>query len=397
MRKKLLAAAISLLGSFIAAEGLVRLLNLAQPLALEVTPYGYRQRPGAYYFNTGEGNSSGHYNRFGLRDRDIYELRKPPKTYRILIFGDSYTEAPHVDVGSTYENLLEDRLNKIALSERYDRFEVLNFGLVGAGTGEQLLRFKHQGAPFQPDLVVLAFFAGNDYEENALVCSGVNNRPYFRQGAQGLELDNSFYAGRRGRLRAMLWFLRQKSALFDGLYRQTKLVLNRGFWAQREVKQSSAPNASFSDLFVDGLKQSRYHQSQLLLKDYPPYLQECTQITFALLKEFQREAAAAGSQFLVVIIPIDYQVQTDMIKPEVFAEYPLERDKPVRLVADFLRREGMAHFSLLAMLRRSYEKDKKNSYGFSGSLRGHMNQWGHRLFSGALENHLCRNYLNCSP
>jgi hypothetical protein len=64
-----------------------------------------------------------------MRDRD-YEKQKPPGVYRIGIIGGSYAMGPGVKHHQTFEQLLEERLNREAPASDL-RYEVLNFAVGG--------------------------------------------------------------------------------------------------------------------------------------------------------------------------------------------------------------------------------------------------------------------------
>ena len=49
-------------------------------------------------------------NREGLRDVE-HQYAKPPGVFRILVLGDSFVEAMHVPLESTFPRRLEERLN----------------------------------------------------------------------------------------------------------------------------------------------------------------------------------------------------------------------------------------------------------------------------------------------
>ena len=102
------------------------------------------------------------FNRLGLRDpRDSFA--KPPNTFRILLLGDSFMEAVQVDERQTTASLLEAHLRQA----RPDlNVEVVNAGVAGWSTSLEYLYLDHEGHRFQPDLVVLAFFVGNDLHDN---------------------------------------------------------------------------------------------------------------------------------------------------------------------------------------------------------------------------------------
>ena len=72
----------------------------------------------------------------GLRDRE-YSYKKQKGVLRILILGDSFTEAFQVPLEHTFCKVLESELNK---TQR--KFEVINGGFAGVGTDYELLFFR---------------------------------------------------------------------------------------------------------------------------------------------------------------------------------------------------------------------------------------------------------------
>jgi lysophospholipase L1-like esterase len=105
----------------------------------------------------------------GMRDED-YRERKDPGTFRVAVLGDSWTVGVNVERDSTIPDQLERRLG-----EAYPRgrFEVLNFGAIGAGVESGLRLLPHVLAA-EPDVVVLAY-AQNDEAEAS------------REGSEGTE------------------------------------------------------------------------------------------------------------------------------------------------------------------------------------------------------------------
>jgi hypothetical protein len=100
-------------------------------------------------------------NPLGLRDRrQIAE--KPPGTFRILLLGDSFVEAVQVQQSEGVAERLEVALNQNASQP----VEVINAGVAAYGTGQEFLLLDKMGAQFQPDLVLLLFFVGNDVTNN---------------------------------------------------------------------------------------------------------------------------------------------------------------------------------------------------------------------------------------
>ncbi len=114
---------------------------------------GYRFIPG---LKTRVPHEAGGYllrtNAAGFRSRHELRREKSPGTYRVLLFGDSYTAGDGVSDGRRYGDLLEKRLPGL---------EVLNFGLSGSGTDQQFLVFREMAREIECDLVIIAVLVEN--------------------------------------------------------------------------------------------------------------------------------------------------------------------------------------------------------------------------------------------
>lgn len=142
---------------------------------------GYRLRPGAETrFVTNEFTTDIAINPQGVRDRPIGP--KAPGERRIVILGDSLVMAVQVPLDETFGKRLERRLNaELAASASASRsasatasakaepapthYRVINAGVQGYGPVEELLFYKNVVSTFDPDLVLLTVFVGNDASE----------------------------------------------------------------------------------------------------------------------------------------------------------------------------------------------------------------------------------------
>jgi lysophospholipase L1-like esterase len=106
-----------------------------------------------------------HINSFGFRDDREYELAKGPRTFRILVLGDSVTFGHGSVSEHTYPRLFEQRLK--AWRPDID-WQVWNLGVPGYNTSQELAQLLQVGPMFQPDLVVIGFYE-NDLVDNELV------------------------------------------------------------------------------------------------------------------------------------------------------------------------------------------------------------------------------------
>lgn len=152
--------------------------------------FGMRLRPDQQGWQTKEGRAFVEVNRDGFRDRE-HSLAKPAKTFRIAVVGDSYAEAAQVAIDQTFWSVLGDELQS-CLPDTYDDVEVLNFGVSGYGTAQELLVLRHDVWRFDPDLVLLAFLPSNDIRNNSKELEPDQQRPFFVIEDRRLILDNSF-------------------------------------------------------------------------------------------------------------------------------------------------------------------------------------------------------------
>ncbi len=98
-------------------------------------------------------------NSFGMRSPEIAQ-DKPLHTKRIAVLGDSYAFGWGVPQNSTFSRWLETELNRTA--PQGERVEVLNFGVPGYATFQEVGGFFEKGVRFSPD-VVLVYFIKNDF------------------------------------------------------------------------------------------------------------------------------------------------------------------------------------------------------------------------------------------
>jgi hypothetical protein len=98
----------------------------------------------------------------GLRDLERSHER-PARVVRIMMLGDSFINAFNV----SFERLASRQLEKILRTQLgTDRIEVVNAGCQGWGTAQELIFLRTEGFKYQPDIVVLNVFMGNDFANN---------------------------------------------------------------------------------------------------------------------------------------------------------------------------------------------------------------------------------------
>ena len=99
------------------------------------------------------------YNERGLRDRPI--LPKAEGEFRILALGDSVT----FGAGVPQHEIFTTRLEQLLPGRLQRPVRVINSGVGGYNTVQEVTYFRREGITLQPDLVLLTY-VGNDIEEN---------------------------------------------------------------------------------------------------------------------------------------------------------------------------------------------------------------------------------------
>jgi len=103
-------------------------------------------------------------NSLGLIGEEV-SIEKADDTYRIIILGDSYTEAFQVPKEKNFCGLLEKLLEQDLNSQLKD-VEVLNAGVSGYSPIKYYLAYQRELAKLNPDLVMVQLFANDVFEDN---------------------------------------------------------------------------------------------------------------------------------------------------------------------------------------------------------------------------------------
>lgn len=116
------------------------------------------------FYEPNPGVKSGVYsiNSAGFRDRD-YAKAKDPSVFRIVMLGDSIVWGHGLELQDTFAKQLESLLNEVS----DQKFEVLNFGVSGYSTQQEVELFRVKAKEYDPDLVIVGYCL-NDFEESSV-------------------------------------------------------------------------------------------------------------------------------------------------------------------------------------------------------------------------------------
>ena len=111
-------------------------------------------------------------NTFGFRGEEI-TLDKGQNTFRIIMLGDSITFGNGVAWNETFSYHLQTMFND---SYRSLKFEVLNFGVSGYNTKQELAILRELGLKLDPDIVVLNVSLNDSDPVKKVGAHGLSNK-----------------------------------------------------------------------------------------------------------------------------------------------------------------------------------------------------------------------------
>jgi hypothetical protein len=217
----------------------------------------------------------------GLRGLREHAVPKPAGTRRILAFGDSFTFGEDVSDADTFCHRLGGLLPGV---------DVLNLGVRGYGHDQMLLYLREAAARYQPDVVLLGYVTDD----------AIRNLSGFRDFAKPrFELDG------------------ERLVLRGTPVPTPDEVLAAERWRPKllDLAAMARQNAAWRS----GRRQA-----------------EATALTFAILRDFFREARGLGARPLVVDLPV-----WDELRVEDAAPLPREHGLEV-----FCRSEGLPYLRL---------------------------------------------------
>jgi hypothetical protein len=363
MKRAFLALTSGSIGLILAlgvAEILIRSMGISSEIPYRPdSAYGWGHVAGARFTRrTGTLDVDIRINELGHRGGPTVR-EKPEDEYRILLLGDSFAEAFQVPEEDTFG----DRLAELLEAAAGRTVRVLNSGTSGYGTDNALLYFRGEGVSLDPDLVVLAFYIGNDVRNNWYELENVDaggfRKPYFVvEDRKLVERPNPNDVSGSWGARAKI-FLNAHSRLFS-LARQVRDRIGG-----RDIQQSLGMPLDMN----------------LFSAEYSSPWLSAWEVTEKLLDRLNREALRSRTNLFVLIIPTQFQVersewhamQRDF--PEML-DIRWDLDKPNTLLRDILARLGIPHFDLLPAFQANHSATGRPLY-LAGD--GHWNTKGHSL------------------
>jgi len=408
--KLLLVLAGLIIGLLMVEVGL-RITGYSFPI-FYTTDYdrGVALRAGVEGWYRREGKNYVRINSDGLRDVEHAKL-KPSNTLRIAVIGDSYAEAFQVPMENAFWAVMGRRL------EQCDRFagkqiEVINFGVSGYGTAQELITLRRKVWDYSPDIVLLAVCTGNDITDNSRAFKKTEIPYFVYRDGENLLLDNSFQDSRTFRLqnsalnRAGRWLrdsLRFVQAIHEAqLAIKTRLAARRARSNAAATANGAAPSPSAAPERSASTTPSDIARSEELGLDNLIYREpdeavwkDAWRVTEGLITLMRDEVKGKGARFLVVTLSNGIQVHPDAQARRDFMQrvgatdlfYPDER---IRALGE---RAGIDVLTLAPALQSYAEQHKLFLHGFDKNIgNGHWNTEGHARAGELIAQKICEDY-----
>ncbi|HTT74608.1 MAG TPA: SGNH/GDSL hydrolase family protein [Candidatus Binataceae bacterium] len=334
---------------------------------------GWGLNPGAHGWYDREGESYVRINADGFRGAD-YVRPKPPGVIRVAVLGDSYVEAIQVAENQTFTSVIGRQL--AGCPELKDkRIEALNFGVDGYGTAQELFTLKNKVWSYQPDIVVLAIFLGNDIRNNSVVLEPDQCRPFFVYDHDQLKLTGPFENSPTFKLWCMARFGYRDLRLLD-LFTNTWEIIRSGH---------GGPTANHPE--------ERAINYSIYSPPTEKSWQDAWKVTEGLIAATHDEVAKHGAMFLAVTEDTGIQVWPDPSVSEKFAHHLHVADLfyPDRRIAALGQRDGFAVLTLAEPLAQYAQKHHVFLHGFDNTPTGfgHWNATGHAQAGALITQKLC--------
>lgn len=298
--------ALTTAATLLLLEGSLRLVNAVSPIFIFYSDsFGrYRGQPGALHFDSV-------LNSRGFNDVERATARPAHVRQRVVAIGDSFAFG-----------VVPRRDNYLALLERAlaadGSVEVINLGVAGTEPRDYLAILVEEGLAYGPDVVVVGFYIGNDFEARA-------RKPY----------EHSHVAT----LGNFLWTLGRSG---------------------RSVIVNGEPTSGAYDDGAAGMEEEAFRR--ILMGRAAIYVGDDGALAgpaaraAGYLREMRDLAAGAGAGFLVVLLPDETQVddalQRDVARAWGVAREAIDFDRPTRAITEALGREGIQTLDLLPAFRR---------------------------------------------
>jgi hypothetical protein len=409
-KNRLKKLALALFGLFIGAlltEAALRIIGYSYPY-FYTTDYhrGYSPKPNQEGWFWVENKNYVTINSEGLRDREHSKI-KPADTLRVAVLGDSFAEAKEVPMEQTFWSVMEQKL-QACQAFAGKKVEVINFGVGGYGTAQELLTLRQKVWEYSPDIVLLTVTPYNDITDNYRPLKGADEVPYFNYQNGELVYDASFRDSNKYRkhdsnlFRFWIW-LHNGSRLIQLIHHaQETARLKIATWKeQKRLSQSAeSPEKAPENPAAPAKRvtaQDVGMHNLIYLEPAENNWHEAWRATEGLIVQMRGEVEQQGAKFLVAVVSIDVQAHPNKEFRQAFMKrLGVEHlFYPNRRLEAFAQRENITFLDLAQPMQSYAEQNNVYLHGFGENYGGaHWNPAGHSLAGHLITQKLCETFPN---
>lgn len=318
-------------------------------------------------------------NQQGFRDKP-WNVDK--KGFRIAVMGDSFVQAVQVDANKIFTT----RLSKLT------GMEVLNVGIGGYSTATQLSAYRRLVRPFRPNLVVLAFYLGNDVKGNSCALDPGRSICGRLEGGE-VVLSNALKTKEDGSVPGVA--MEHRPSPVDGTFvARIKTVLRTHSAAYHVLRDLRLIGAG---LINQALGQVSF-KWRLYLRNEQQQWSDAWSITEGLLASLKSDIEADGGRLAIVSVPEHFVASPDWRRELMFGagsgvpdDFDVEH--PSRRLTAIARKLDLPILDLLPGFLRYRDKFGLKYPYFSFSCDGHWNPLAHDLVAHEVAAFLAREHL----
>jgi hypothetical protein len=231
-----------------------------------------------------------------------HAFKKPDGVTRVLVLGDSFVEAMQVPLEDAFARRLEHDLNGNA--DGNGSYEVISMGVSGYGTAGQLLTYLHYGRAYAADVVVLAFYPGNDVRNNSPVLEPVLHPVYADDGTIERIAGPQPRKAPAGHS-PMRWLLENSQAYF---FVRKRILTGQPALARWLMDVGlMAPEALQEVPMYDGIPVDYW----VYAANPPPEWEDAWRHSEDLLRQFRSTVEHDGAHFVVAIVTARERIYPD--------------------------------------------------------------------------------------
>ena len=310
------------------------------------------------------------FNALGLRGPEVAP-EKRAGVPRILFLGDSFVEGKQV----ADDEVLSAVMERLAAGAGHP-VEVINAGVDGYGTGEEVILWRELAGDLRPDIVLLGFYP-NDVRDNV-------------DGDVVVDDPGEPIRVRKPKVKRLSLAYRARKLLASRshFYMLAKLGMEELAGAEEEPRRPDPNQEAYRDTGASRPLEAE----EVFAKRKIPAVARGWTMALALIADLKRGVEASGGRFAVVMFPTRFQVDDALwdehCSKSGFDPARFDLRRPQAIFGDWTKRFDVVVLDLLAEFRA---RNSRNS--FYHDVEAHFNPAGHALAAQLIVDHLLESGL----